>query len=77
LLASESIPRERLADAREAAVLALSVALIDHEASALAQAVAGIRDTGCGDLEIYDIGQAAAMFAWANRLMQTLGEPTE
>lgn len=28
------------------------------------------------DLEIYDVAQAAAMFAWANRLMQTLGEPT-
>jgi alkylhydroperoxidase family enzyme len=29
------------------------------------------------DLEILDLTHAVAMFAWANRLMQTLGAPAE
>jgi alkylhydroperoxidase family enzyme len=33
-----------------------------------------LRVAGLTDLEIYDIAQSAAMFAWANRLMQTLGD---
>ena len=34
-----------------------------------------LRDIGMDDLEIFDLTNAAAMFANANRLMQTLGEP--
>lgn len=34
-----------------------------------------LRAIGFSDLEILDAIHAAAMFAWANRLMQTLGEP--
>ena len=34
-----------------------------------------LRDVGMDDLEILDLTNAAAMFANANRLMQTLGEP--
>ena len=34
-----------------------------------------LRRQGLGDLEILDLTHAVAMFAWANRLMQTLGEP--
>lgn len=34
-----------------------------------------LRDVGMSDLEIHDLINAAAMFANANRLMQTLGEP--
>lgn len=34
-----------------------------------------LRDIGLSDLEILDLIDAAAMFANANRLMQTLGEP--
>jgi uncharacterized peroxidase-related enzyme len=30
---------------------------------------------GLGDLEVLDLVQATAFFAWANRLMLTLGEP--
>lgn len=37
--------------------------------------VAALRAAGLDDLEIYDLVQAVAMFAWANRLMLTLGEP--
>jgi uncharacterized peroxidase-related enzyme len=34
-----------------------------------------LRQNGLSDLEILDLIHAVAMFAWANRLMQTLGEP--
>ncbi len=34
-----------------------------------------LRAVGLSDLEILDATHAVAMFAWANRLMQTLGEP--
>jgi uncharacterized peroxidase-related enzyme len=34
-----------------------------------------LREIGLSDLEILDLTNAVAMFAWANRLMQTLGEP--
>lgn len=36
-----------------------------------------LRDVGMDDLEIHDLTNAVAMFANANRLMQTLGEPVE
>jgi alkylhydroperoxidase family enzyme len=34
-----------------------------------------LREVGMDELEIFDLTNAAAMFANANRLMQTLGEP--
>ena len=34
-----------------------------------------LRQQGLTDLDILDLTHAVAMFAWANRLMQTLGEP--
>jgi uncharacterized peroxidase-related enzyme len=37
---------------------------------------APLRAQGLSDLEILDLTHAVAMFAWANRLMQTLGEAT-
>jgi uncharacterized peroxidase-related enzyme len=40
-----------------------------------AAAVAPLRQQGLSDAEILDVTLATAMFAWANRLMQTLGEP--
>ena len=38
-----------------------------------AEDLAPLRQAGFSDLEILDVTYAA-MFAWANRLMQTLGE---
>jgi uncharacterized peroxidase-related enzyme len=38
--------------------------------------IAALRGAGLGDGEILDAIHAAAIFAWANPLMQTLGEPT-
>jgi uncharacterized peroxidase-related enzyme len=37
--------------------------------------LAPLREQGLSDLDIHDLINAAAMFANANRLMQTLGEP--
>jgi uncharacterized peroxidase-related enzyme len=37
---------------------------------------APLRAQGLSDFEILDLTHAVAMFAWANRLMQTLGEAT-
>jgi len=38
---------------------------------------APLRAQGLSDLEILDLTNAVAMFAWANRLMQTLGEAAD
>lgn len=37
--------------------------------------IARLREQGLSTLEIVDLAQSAAFFAWANRLMLTLGEP--
>lgn len=34
-----------------------------------------LRSAGLSELEILDLTHVVAMFAWANRLLQTLGEP--
>jgi uncharacterized peroxidase-related enzyme len=33
-----------------------------------------LREVGLSDLEILDLTHVIAMFAWANRLLETLGE---
>jgi uncharacterized peroxidase-related enzyme len=40
-------------------------------------AVETLREVGLDTLEAVDLVFAAAIFGWANRLMHTLGEPTE
>jgi uncharacterized peroxidase-related enzyme len=39
--------------------------------------LAALRRAGLTDIEIIDLIHAVAMFAWANRLMQTLGAPID
>lgn len=39
--------------------------------------VKALRTAGLSDAEILDLILAAAIFGWANRLMHTLGEPTQ
>ncbi|WKZ94467.1 alkylhydroperoxidase domain protein (plasmid) [Chimaeribacter arupi] len=39
------------------------------------QQIQALRDQGLDTLELLDLVQATAFFAWANRLMLTLGEP--
>jgi alkylhydroperoxidase domain protein len=62
-------------DARWQAVIDLAVALAPTPPRAETRHVERLRELGLSDLEILDVAQAAAFFAWANRLMLTLGEP--
>ena len=63
------------ADAREQAIIDYSAKLTRHHNEMTAADLLPLREAGLSDLEILDVTQAAAMFAWANRLMLTLGEP--
>jgi uncharacterized peroxidase-related enzyme len=65
----------RLDDPRAQAIADFSLRITDDPADLAHDDLQDMRDAGFSELEIYDIAQAAAMFAWANRLMQTLGEP--
>jgi uncharacterized peroxidase-related enzyme len=60
--------------ARERAVVDYAVKLTRDPAAMTAADLAPLRAIGLSDMEILDVTQATAMFAWANRLMQTLGE---
>ena len=62
-------------DNRWQGVVDLAVALAPTPPVATTQHIAQLREIGLSNLEILDIAQAAAFFAWANRLMLTLGEP--
>lgn len=52
-----------------------SAALSATPASAIAQQINTLRELGLSELELLDLVQSTAFFAWANRLMLTLGEP--
>ncbi len=67
---------EAALDARRKAILDYSAKLTRDPASIGPADAAPLRAQGLTDLEILDLTHAVAMFAWANRLMQTLGEPT-
>jgi uncharacterized peroxidase-related enzyme len=60
---------------RRAAIVAYSAKLTRDPASVGPADAAPLKAQGLSDLEILDLTHAVAMFAWANRLMQTLGEP--
>jgi alkylhydroperoxidase domain protein/CMD domain protein len=62
-------------DPRWQGVVDLAVALAAAPPSATLDQVTRLREIGFGDLELLDVMQAGAFFAWANRLMLTLGEP--
>lgn len=59
---------------RERAIVEYAVALTRNPAAMTVADLAPLRRAGLSDMEILDVTHAAAMFAWANRLMQTLGE---
>lgn len=61
-------------NARERAIVLVSTALTRAPGSFGAQHLQPLRDAGLSDLEILDALHAAALFAWANRLMLNLGE---
>ena len=62
-------------DQRSRAIVNLSVRLSHTPPTAQLADVDALRALGMQDDEILDIILSVAMFAWANRLMQTLGEP--
>lgn len=60
---------------REQALFDYSVALAAIPPQANDTHIQALRDVGLTDLEIIDLTLAASVFCWANRLMETLGEP--
>ena len=58
---------------REQALVAFSAKLTDGPNEIGAEDLQPLRAAGFTDLEIYDIAHVSAMFAWANRLLLTLG----
>jgi uncharacterized peroxidase-related enzyme len=66
---------EAALDPRRKAILDYSAKLTRDPAAIGPADAAPLRAQGLTDLEILDLTHAVAMFAWANRLMQTLGEP--
>lgn len=60
---------------RERAIVDYSVKLTRDPNSMTAADLEPLRQVGMSDREILDVTNASAMFAWANRLLQTLGEP--
>jgi uncharacterized peroxidase-related enzyme len=61
--------------ARERALVDYAVALTRDPQAVTAADLAPLRAAGLSDADILDATLATAMFGWANRLMQTLGEP--
>lgn len=61
---------------RERAIVDLAVTLTNDPAGFRAADLQPLRGLGLSDLEILDITNSATIFAWANRLLQTLGEST-
>jgi uncharacterized peroxidase-related enzyme len=57
------------------ALVDYAIALTETPPAAGPKELAALRLVGFGEAEILDATHAIAMFAWANRLMQTLGEP--
>jgi uncharacterized peroxidase-related enzyme len=64
-------------DPRRKAMLDYAAKLTRDPAAIGAADAAPLRAQGLSDLDILDLTHAVAMFAWANRLMQTLGEAAE
>lgn len=60
--------------AREKGLIQLALALTRDPAGFGAAQLQPLRDAGLSDLELLDAIHAAAIFAWANRLMLNLGE---
>jgi uncharacterized peroxidase-related enzyme len=61
---------------RERALVDFAVKLTTSPEDLTAADVEPLRSAGFGDAEILDLVHVVAMFAWANRLLQTLGHPT-
>jgi uncharacterized peroxidase-related enzyme len=60
---------------RQRAVVDFAAKLTREPQAVTAADIRPLRDVGMDDIQIHDLIHAVAMFANANRLMQTLGEP--
>ncbi len=60
---------------RRRAIVDFAAALSRTPPAIGAESLAALRTAGLVDLDILDLIHAVAIFAWANRLMLTLGEP--
>jgi uncharacterized peroxidase-related enzyme len=60
---------------RERAIARFAIAVTERPSALGADDVAPLRAGGMSDEEIVDLLHAVAIFGWANRLMQNLGEP--
>ena len=60
---------------RERAIVDYAAKLTNDPERLTGDDIAPLRAAGLSDQEILDATHAAALFAWANRLMLTLGEP--
>jgi len=67
---------EAALDPRRKAIVDYAAKLTRDPAAIGPADAAPLRAQGLSDLDILDLTHAVAMFAWANRLMQTLGEAT-
>ena len=68
---------EAALDPRLKAILDYAAKLTRDSAGITPADAAPLRAQGLTDLDILDLSHAVAMFAWANRLMQTLGEAAD
>jgi uncharacterized peroxidase-related enzyme len=68
-------PRTAGTTERERAIARFAVAITERPQAIGPADIAPLRAVGMGDAEIIDLLHAVSIFAWANRLMQNLGEP--
>ncbi|NYF13085.1 alkylhydroperoxidase domain protein [Pseudoclavibacter sp. JAI123] len=62
-------------DARWSAIIRFAASLSTLRPSATPSQIEELRDLGLDDAELFDLVGSTAFFAWANRLMLSLGEP--
>jgi uncharacterized peroxidase-related enzyme len=60
---------------RERAIARFAIAVTVRPQALVAEDIAPLHSVGMNDEEIIDLLHAVAIFGWANRLMQNLGEP--
>jgi uncharacterized peroxidase-related enzyme len=60
---------------RERAIVRYAIDLTLHPDAIDAGSIDALTEAGLTHSEVLDLSQAIAIFAWANRLMLTLGEP--
>jgi uncharacterized peroxidase-related enzyme len=68
-------PRTAGTTEREQAIVRFAIAVTERPQSLGADDITPLRGVGMSDEEIVDLLHAVAIFGWANRLMQNLGEP--